>query len=312
MKIVCVLLEFTESKFQFLQQEILPWHLGCWYLEGRTDLWIKWKIPVSVTMFLAVICWENKQTRKRKRVPTMMNGASRDGQALLILQVPSRWWRILLFSRRVQCIVRRLFLLRTELWKSFQEILVILDGLFHNNSREQRRKWCVFSIKTKDKQMELYVGMHWQQCWQEDSGTEVQTNLQFLNGGIFSKKEATKWDSSIAKLLGKIWFTFVRFRDIQEEKQQLLTWWVTYCCQQGGKIFKIIKDVSSTWSLLWRMDLFQWETNLEDRYIFSPLNPLESVDEEEEEYHDNERQRWKNWHSVWRMCALQKWCEIQN
>ena len=109
MKIVCVLLEFTEPKFQFLQQEILNRHLGCWYLQGRTDLWIKW-IPVSVTMFPAVICWEHKQTRKRKRVPTMMNGASGDGLAFLtLLQVPVKWKRILLFSRKIQCVVRRLF-----------------------------------------------------------------------------------------------------------------------------------------------------------------------------------------------------------
>ena len=66
-----VLLEFTESKLQFLQQEILPRHLGGWYWEGRTDLWIKWQIPVSVTMFSGVLRWKNKQTRKERRILVM-------------------------------------------------------------------------------------------------------------------------------------------------------------------------------------------------------------------------------------------------
>ena len=66
----------------------------------------------------------------------MMNEASWDGQALLILQVPASWKRILSFSQRNQCMSRsRPFLLRTEIGKSFHGIMIILGDLFRHKSR---------------------------------------------------------------------------------------------------------------------------------------------------------------------------------
>ena len=55
-----------------------------------------------------------EQANSKEEESSDDDGASGDGQALLIVQVPSSWGRILLFSRTVQCIVPRLFLLRTE------------------------------------------------------------------------------------------------------------------------------------------------------------------------------------------------------
>ena len=47
----------------------------------------------------------------------------------------------------------------------------------------------------------------------------AQFFVQILNGRIIHTKEATESDSSVAKLFRMIWDTYVRFRDIEEEKQ---------------------------------------------------------------------------------------------
>ena len=52
---------------------------------------------------------------------------------------------------------KKTVLIQDRIGKSFQEILIFLDGLFHHKSRDWRRKWYVTSIRMTDKHMEPYI-----------------------------------------------------------------------------------------------------------------------------------------------------------
>ena len=236
-------MEFTESKFRFLQQEILLRHLGCWCPEVRTDLWIKWKIQMSVTMFLG------------------------DGLALLILQVPASWKRILLFSWKSNASCEEYSY--SEIGRSFQEI-PNYEGwsLSAQNSRLSSKM--VRNFDQDERQADGAV--HWNALkavltrGSRDRGAENFTGYQWW---IFSKREARKWDSNIAKLLRKTWYTFVRFLDIAGGETMArdlmghVLWppgWTDIINHQGCAFN--MKSIMAN-------GLFQEETNQEDKQCLS-------------------------------------------
>ena len=145
----------------------------------------------------------------------MMTGVSRDGLALLTFRVPIKMEKSRIVLKKMQCIVRPLFLLTIGIGRLFKEILSMKVGFSLSaknfeidvedgaslRSRRERSRWsCTLECA------EINID-------KKDSGKIVHKSLQILNSQIQVLQNFSEW--FVIRTCG-------RFRDTQEKKHYVL------------------------------------------------------------------------------------------